>query len=221
MQLSPDENILFTVGNIAINATIVYTWIVMVILVVGSWLVTRDLTSDERPSRWQSILEAVVSFVQDETRAITEQDPKPYLPFVGTLFLFIATANLISIVPGLESPAGSLSLTTALALCVFIAVPYYGIRKRGLLGYLKNYIEPNPIMLPFNLISEFSRTLSLAVRLFGNIMSGRILVAIMLSLIPLFVPVALEMLGLVIGFIQAYIFAVLALVYIAGATSES
>lgn len=221
MQLSPDENILFTVGNIAINATIVYTWIVMVILVVGSWLVTRDLTSDERPSRWQSILEAVVSFVQDETRAITEQDPKPYLPFVGTLFLFIATANLLSIVPGLESPAGSLSLTTALALCVFIAVPYYGIRKRGLLGYLKNYIEPNPIMLPFNLISEFSRTLSLAVRLFGNIMSGRILVAIMLSLIPLFVPVALEMLGLVIGFIQAYIFAVLALVYIAGATSES
>lgn len=221
MRLSPDEITLFTLWGIAFNATVVYTWVVMLLLVVGSWLVTRRLTTDERPSRWQSILEAVVVFVQDETRAITEQDPKPYLPFVGTLFLFITAANVIGVVPGFEAPTGSLSLTTALALCVFFAVPYYGIRKRGLLGYLKNYIEPNAIMLPFNLISEFSRTLSLAVRLFGNMMSGRILVAIMLSLIPLFIPVALEMLGLVIGLIQAYIFAILALVYIAGATGES
>lgn len=221
MQLSPDSNILFTIGGIDINATVAYSWVLMLVLVVGSWLVTRNLTADERPSRWQTILEAIITFVQHETRAITEQNPAPYLPFVGTLFLFIAGANVMSVFPGFESPTGSLSLTSALALSVFFAVPYYGIRKRGLLGYLKNYIEPNPIMLPFNLISEFSRVLSLAVRLFGNIMSGRILVAIMLSLVPLFVPVALEMLGLLIGFIQAYIFAVLALVYIAGATSES
>lgn len=221
MQLSPDETTLFTIGGFAINATIVFTWVVMAVLVLGSWLVTRNLTADERPSRSQSILEAIVSFIQNETRGITEQNPAPYLPFVGTLFLFIATSNFMGVIPGFEAPTGSLSLTTALAVCVFFAVPFYGIRKRGLLGYLKNYIEPNPVMLPFNLISDFSRTLSLSVRLFGNIMSGRILAAIMLSLIPLIVPVALEIFGLVIGLIQAYIFAVLTLVYIAGATTEA
>ncbi len=222
MQLSPDSIIYFSIGPFAINATIVLTWVVMFLLVLGAWLATHSLSTETptAPTRWQSALEANVTFLHDETRAITEQDPRPYLPFAGSLFLFIAMSNVVGIVPGIRSPLGSLSLTTALALCVFVAVPVYGIQKKGLVGYLRNYIQPNVIMLPFNLISDFSRTLSLSVRLFGNIMSGQILVAIMLSLIPLFVPAFLELFGLVIGFIQAYIFTVLALVYIGGATSD-
>ncbi|MEL6148097.1 MAG: F0F1 ATP synthase subunit A [Chloroflexota bacterium] len=221
MRLSPDETIVFSVGILEINATIFYTWIVMTILVAGSWLITRRLTADERPSHWQALLESVVVFMQNEIRAITDQAPAPYLPFAGTLLVFIAVSNLIGAVPGFASPTTSLSLTTALALCAFFAVPFYGIRKKGVLRYLRVYIQPNPIMLPFNLISDVSRTLSLSVRLFGNMMSGQILVAIMVSLIPLFVPVLLEMFGLVIGLIQAYIFTVLTLVYIGGATSDT
>lgn len=221
MRLSPDEIIMFTIRGFAINATIVFTWIVMLVLVVGSRLITRNLTSEEQPSSWQTVLESLVLFMENEIRAITEQAPKPYLPFVGTLFLFIATANFIGVIPGFESPTASLSLTTALALCVFFAIPIYGISKKGIIGYLRAYIHPNPVMLPFNLISDVSRTLSLSVRLFGNMMSGQILVAIMLSLIPLFVPVLLELFGLVIGIIQAYIFTVLTLVYISAATSDT
>lgn len=220
MQLSPDQTVFFEYGPVTINATIVFSWLVMIMLVAGSWLVTRSLTTDERPSKAQAALEALVSFVQQQIRDITEQDPRPYLPFISTLFLFIAAANIISVVPGLESPTGSLSTTVGLALLVFFAVPLYGIRERGVLGYLKSYLEPTPVMLPFNIISEISRTVALAIRLFGNVLSGRILIAIMISIIPLIIPVALQMLELVIGLIQAYIFAILATVYIGSAARE-
>lgn len=220
MQLSPDQTIFWQAGPIVLNATIVYTWLVMAILTGGAWAVTRGLTSQERPSRWQAALEALVTFLREQIREITDQDPAPYLPFISTLFLFIVTANLLSIVPRLESPTGSLSTTAGLALLVFLAVPMYGIRERGVRGYLKSYIEPTPIMLPFNIISEFSRTVALAIRLFGNVLSGRILVAIMVSIIPLILPVALQIFGLVVGVIQAYIFAILATVYIASAARE-
>ncbi|MDH6098517.1 F0F1 ATP synthase subunit A [Anabaenopsis sp. FSS-46] len=151
-------------------------------------------------------------------REVSQQEPNQYLPFVGTLFLFIALANILTIFPGYQVPTGSLSTTAALALSVFVAVPLFGILNRGLLGYLRNYIQPTPLMLPFNIISEFSRTLALAVRLFGNIMSGSMLVAILVSLVPLFFPIIIRLLGLLIGIIQAYIFAILAMVYIASAT---
>lgn len=220
MQLSPDQTIFWQAGPIVLNATIVYTWLVMAILTGGAWAVTRGLTSAERPSRWQATLEALVTFLREQIREITDQDPSPYLPFISTLFLFIVTANLISIVPRIESPTGSLSTTAGLALLVFLAVPMYGIRERGVRGYLKSYLEPTPIMLPFNIISEFSRTVALAIRLFGNVLSGRILVAIMVSIIPLIIPVALQVLGVVVGVIQAYIFAILATVYIASSARE-
>ena len=143
----------------------------------------------------------------------------PYLPFVGTLFVFIAASNLLAIVPGFDPPTGSLSTTTALALCVFIAVPLYGIRRRGWRAYLRDYLEPTPIMLPLNLIGELARTLALAVRLYGNVMSGAVVGAILLIVTPLFFPVLMHALELLTGIIQAYIFAVLATVYLAAATA--
>jgi F-type H+-transporting ATPase subunit a len=141
------------------------------------------------------------------------------MPFIGTLFLFIATANLLGVVPGYWSPTGSLSTTAALAVCVFVAVPIFGIAKSGLGDYLRQYLQPSPFMLPFNIIGELSRTLALAVRLFGNVMSGQMIVAILLAIVPLFFPIIMQLMGMLVGVIQAYIFAVLATVYIASAIS--
>ena len=156
--------------------------------------------------------------MRDQIRDVSRQDPGPYLPFVGTLFLFTATANLLSVVPGYRPPTGSLSTTAALATCVFVAVPLYGIASQGMGQYLKHYIQPTVLMLPFNVIGELSRTLALAVRLYGNMMSGTVIAAILIGFVPLFVPVLMQLLGLLTGMIQAYIFAVLAMVYIASAT---
>jgi len=146
---------------------------------------------------------------------VTEQDPKPYLPFVGTLFLFIALSNILAVVPGFIAPTSSLSTAMALALCVFVAVPIFGIRKVGVRAYLANYLQPTPWLLPFTLIGELSRTLALAVRLFGNAMSSSVIAAILLLIAPLLFPVVMQAFGLLIGVIQAYIFAILAIVYIA------
>jgi F-type H+-transporting ATPase subunit a len=164
-------------------------------------------------------LEVLVVGIRDQIRDVSHQEPGRYLPFVGTLFLFIAMANLLNVVPGYMAPTGSLSTTTALAICVFVAVPLYGIACEGPLTYLKHYIQPTWLMLPFNVIGELSRTIALAVRLYGNIMSGTVIVAILLSLTPYLFPVVMQLLGLLTGMIQAYIFAVLAMVYIASATS--
>jgi F-type H+-transporting ATPase subunit a len=216
--ITPDQVIIWQWRFVSINATILYTWLVMVLLVLGSWLVTRRLSSGPRLSRWQNLLEVVVTAMRDQIREVSHQQADGYLPFVGTLFLFIAVANLLSIVPGYYPPTGSLSTTAALAICVFLAVPLYGIAHQGLSGYLRNYIRPTIFMLPFNLIGELSRTLALAVRLFGNVMSSTKIVAILLAITPLFFPILMHALGLLTGLIQAYIFAILALVYIASAT---
>jgi F-type H+-transporting ATPase subunit a len=217
-QISPDEVILWHWGAVTLNATIVFTWLVMAILTVGAWLVTRRLSSATRLSRWQNLLEVIVIGIQQHIREVTRQDPAPYLPFVGTLFLFIVVANLLTLIPGYQAPTGSLSTTTALALCVFAAVPIYGIVQRGLRGYLKNYVQPTVFMLPFNMVGELSRTLALAVRLFGNVMSSAKIAAILLAIAPLLFPVLMQALGLLTGLIHAYIFALLAMVYIASAT---
>ena len=219
MEISPDNIVLLQWGGITLNATIVFTWVVMAFLVVVSWLVTRNLSVNPKISRWQSLLEIIVEGIANQIREVSQQEAKQYIGFIGTLFLFIAVSNTLTIIPGYQPPTGSLSTTTALALCVFVAVPLFGIMKRGAIGYLRNYIQPTPFMLPFNIIGEFSRTLALAVRLFGNIMSGTMLVAILLSLVPLFFPIVMQALGLVFGLIQAYVFAMLAMVYIASATS--
>jgi F-type H+-transporting ATPase subunit a len=216
--ISPDQVIIWQWGPVSLNATILFTWGVMALLVLVSWLVTRRLSSGMRLSRWQNLLEVVVSAMRNQIRDISQQEPGMYLPFVGTLFLFIAVSNFLSIVPGYTPPTASLSTTAALAICVFVAVPVYGILNRGLKGYLKHYIQPTIFMLPFNIMGELSRTLALAVRLFGNMMSGTKIVAILLAIAPLVFPIIMHALGLLTGLIQAYIFAVLAMVYIASAT---
>jgi F-type H+-transporting ATPase subunit a len=216
--ITPDQVVMWRWGFLSLNATILYTWVVMLVLTLGSWLVTRRLSTGMQLSRWQNLLEVLVTTVQDQIRGIGVPNPDRYLPFIGTLLLFIGVSNLLSIVPGYHPPTGSLSTTVALAMCVFVAVPVYGIADQGLAAYLKNYIRPTFFMLPFNIIGELSRTLALAVRLFGNVMSGAKIAAILLSIAPLFFPILMQALGLLTGVIQAYIFAILAMVYIASAT---
>jgi F-type H+-transporting ATPase subunit a len=218
MQLSPDETVFWQAGFVKLNATIVFTWGLMLVLAVGSRLITRKLSRDLQRSRWQNFLEIIVTKLEQQIEEVGLRNPRQYLGFLGTLFLFVATANLCTVIPGYEPPTGSLSTTTALALCVLVAVPLFGIAERGMVGYLKSYIEPTFIMLPFNIISELSRTLALAVRLFGNMMSGSMIIAILLTITPFLFPIVMTALGLLTGMVQAYIFFILATVYIAAAT---
>jgi F-type H+-transporting ATPase subunit a len=189
----------------------------MFVLAVGARLITRKLATGAKISRWQSALEIIVAGIKKQIEEAGLRQPEKYIGFIGTLFLFIAAANIFTIIPGYEPPTGSLSTTTALALSVFVAVPFFGIKERGLGGYLKSYAEPTIIMLPFNIISELSHTLALAVRLFGNMMSGTMILAILLIITPFIFPIVMSALGLLIGMVQAYIFGILATVYIAAA----
>jgi len=193
----------------------------MLSLTMGSWLITRRLSNGHQRSRWQNLLEIVVLGIELQIGQVGLRKPRGYLAFLGTLFLFISTAAVFTVVPGYEPPTGSLSTTLALALCVFVAVPFYGIREQGLHGYLKSYLEPTIMMLPFNIISEVSRTLALAVRLFGNMMSGAMIIAILLTITPFLFPVVMTALGLLTGMVQAYIFSILAAVYLAAATQTN
>lgn len=218
IELTPDQLVIWQWRFISLNATIIYTWLTMAILTLASWLVTRRLYTGEQLSRGQNLLEVLVHTLRSQIREISQQETDKYLPFVGSLFIFIAAANLLGIIPGYEPPTASLSTTAALALCVFFAVHIYGIAQQGWRGYLGHYLKPTPLMAPFHIISELSRTLALAVRLFGNIMSGTIIVFLLLAIVPLIFPIIFKMFELLIGMIQAFIFAVLATVYIASAT---
>jgi len=205
-------------GFFKLNATIVFTWGLMLVLAGGAKLITRRLSTDQTRSRWQNLLEIVVTGIEKQIAEVGLRHPKRYLGFLGTLFLFVASASLCTVIPGYEPPTGSLSTTAALALCVLVAVPFFGIKDQGVGGYLRSYVEPTVIMLPFNIISEVSRTLALAVRLFGNMMSGAMIIAILLTITPLLFPIVMTALGLLTGMVQAYIFTILAAVYIAAAT---
>ena len=218
MRLSPDEIIYWQFGFFKLNATLVFTWTLMLFLVIGSLLITRRLSTGLSRSRWQNLLEIVVTGILKQIEEVGLSQPHKYIGFLGTLFLFVGVASLGTVIPGFEPPTGSLSTTTALALCVFVAVPMFGIEELGLRKYFATYIEPTFIMLPFNIISEVSRTLALAVRLFGNMMSGGMIVAILLTITPFLFPIVMTVLGLLTGLVQAYIFSILAAVYIAAAT---
>ncbi len=218
MRLSPDEVVFWQSGFLKLNATIVFTWGLMLLLAMGSRIVTRRLSTDLVRSRWQNLLEIVVTAIEKQIEEVGLRRPAKYMGFLGTLFLFVAAASLCTIIPGYEPPTGSLSTTVALALSVFVAVPLFGIEEKGMGGYLKSYVEPTVIMLPFNIISEVSRTLALAVRLFGNMMSGTMIIGILLSITPFIFPILMTALGLLTGMVQAYIFFILATVYIAAAT---
>jgi F-type H+-transporting ATPase subunit a len=219
MNLSADQQVFWQRGIVDLNGTIVMTWAMILGMAAAAKLTCRRLSTAGPISRWQSAVEIIVVAIERQIQEIGLPNPEKYLPFLGTLLLFIALSSLCTVLPGFEPPTGSLSTTAALAACVFLAVPYFGIRERGLRGYLKTYTEPTIIMLPFNIISELSRTLALAVRLFGNMMSGAMIIAILLTITPLLFPLLMTALGLLTGMVQAYIFTILAAVYIAAAVT--
>jgi F-type H+-transporting ATPase subunit a len=208
---------IITLGPVPVTAPVVVTWGLMAVLALGGWVATRSLKL--APSRSQTVLELVVGAIEGQIRDTMGVTPKPYLPLVGTLFLFILAANWSSLIPGIEPPTARIETDAALALIVFFAVIYFGIRARGLGGYLKTFAEPTFVMIPLNLVETFTRTFSLIVRLFGNVMSGAFIIGIILSLAGLLVPIPFMGIELLIGAIQAYIFTVLAMVFIGSAVS--
>jgi F-type H+-transporting ATPase subunit a len=209
---------LFTIGPVPITEPVVVTWGLMGALTLATWLATRSLTLT--PSRRQTALELIVGTIEDQIQGTLRVEPKPYVPMLGTLFLFILVANWSSLVPGIEPPTAHIETDAALGLIVFFSIIYFGMRARGFRGYLKTFAEPTIFMVPLNLVETFTRTFSLIVRLFGNIMSGVFIIGIILSLAGLFVPIPLMALELLIGAIQAYIFTVLAMVFIGSAVNE-
>ena len=211
--------VLFHLGPAPITAPVVVTWGLMAALTTASLLGTRKLRLDAKPA--QATLELLISAVRDQIRETMRTDPEPYLPFLATLFIFIVSANLLALIPGVDPPTAHLETDAALAIIVFFAVHYFGVRSRGLGGYLADFAKPTWIMLPLNLLSEVTRTFSLMVRLFGNIMSGVFIIGIVLSLVGLFVPIPFMALELLTGLIQAYIFTVLAMVFIGGAVGHT
>lgn len=218
MPITPDYDIYWQWGFAHLNATILYTWIVMLLLTTISWYVTRRLAPAHMPrSHWQNALEVVVQTIREQIREICPEEGNTLLPFVGTLFVFIAVCSALEIVPGWRAPTGSLSTTAALALSVGVAVHIFGVLRRGVAGYLQHYIRPTFLLLPIHLLTEMTRTLALAVRLFGNIMSGSMIVGILLAISPLAFPMIMQVFGLLMGLIQAYVFSILATVYIAAA----
>ena len=206
--------VLFHLGFIPISGTVATTWALMIVLTVCCWIATRSF--QVQPGNWQAIIESVVQGIEEQIQGILGRDPSPFLPLLGTLFIFLVTANLSGIVPGVRAPTASIETPAALSTIVFLSVHFYGIRIQGLLPYLKGYLEPNPIMLPLNILSEITRSFSLAMRLFGNIMSDELVIAIILALAGLFVPIPFMAFAILVGLVQAYIFSVLAAVYIGG-----
>jgi F-type H+-transporting ATPase subunit a len=209
---------IFTIGPVPITEPVVTTWGLMAALTLGGLFATRALKLS--PTRPQAVLELVVGAIEDQIRGTMRTAPEPYVPLIGTLFLFILVANWSSLIPGIEPPTAHIETDAALGLIVFCAILYFGIRVRGFSGYLKTFAEPSIVMIPLNIVETFTRSFSLIVRLFGNVMSGVFIIGIVLSLVGLLVPVPLMALELLIGAIQAYIFAVLAMVFIGSAVRE-
>jgi F-type H+-transporting ATPase subunit a len=209
---------LFTIGPVPITEPVVVTWGLMAVLAFGGFIATRSLTVV--PSRAQTVLEVIVQAIEHQIRDTMRVAPTPYLPLIGMLFVFILAANWSSLVPGIDPPTAHIETDAALALIVFFAVIYFGIRSRGIGGYLKTFAEPSVVMIPLNIVETFTRTFSLVVRLFGNIMSGVFIIGIILSLAGLLVPIPLMALDLLTGAVQAYIFTVLAMVFIGSAVAE-
>lgn len=216
MDASPfASTVVFRVGPIAITEPVVTTWIIMLVLALGSWSVTRRL--EPHPDRRQAVLEVIVAGLVGQIEEVIHKDARPLLPLIGTLFVFLVAANLSGVLPGAEAPTAKIETPAALALVVFFSVHYFGVRARGFLGYLASFAKPKLIMLPLNLLSDVTRTFSLMVRLFGNVMSGEFVIALVVALAGLFVPIPLMALEILLGLVQAYIFTVLATVFIGAA----
>lgn len=209
-----DTMSIIKIGPLVIGGTVFYSWIVMAVLTILSWIATRKLKTTVRVSGLQTAMEMIVMAIRSQIKEVSGDNPARYMPIMGTFFLFIGVSNLLTIIPWFRAPTASLSTTLAFALCVFCAMPIYGIKNAGIKGYFRKYIEPTPIMLPLNVLSDFSSTFSLAFRLYGNMLSGAIIASVLMMLAPFLVPLPLQILGLITGTIQAYIFALLAIVYV-------
>jgi len=212
------STILFHLGPVGITRPVVTTWAIMAVLTLISWFVTGRLRL--HPDRRQIVLELLVTGIMAQIDEVTRKSPRPFLPLLGTLFIFLVAANLSGVLPGVEAPTGKLETPAALALIVFVAVHYFGVRARGPFGYLASFAKPKLIMLPLNIVSEITRTFSLMVRLFGNVMSGEFVIALVVALAGLFVPVPLMALEILVGLVQAYIFTILATVFIGAAVDN-
>jgi F-type H+-transporting ATPase subunit a len=204
--------VIFHLGPVPISEPVVTTWSLIAALAVVSYAITRGL--QRRPTRWQAVLEILVTAIEDQITETMQTPGRRFVPLLGTLFIFLAFANVLGVLPGVKPPTASIETAAALALIVFLAVHVYGLRRRGLKAYLGSYAKPTVIMLPLNVLSEITRTFSLMVRLFGNVLSGEFVIATVLALAGLFVPIPLMALEILIGLIQAYIFTVLAAVFI-------
>lgn len=205
----------FHIGPVPVTEPVVTTWVIMLVLTTVCWLGTRRLRLDA--GAFQAVLELVVTGIADQTRDTIKRDPAPFLPFVGTLFIYLVFANLSPIIPGVRAPTAALETPMALALLTFVSAHVYGVRERGLRAHLAHYLKPNPVMLPLNILSELTRTFSLAVRLFGNIVSHEMIIGLLLAIAGLLVPIPIMALGILIGLVQAYIFTVLTTVILGAA----
>ena len=206
--------VLFHVGFVPVSSTVVTTWGLMAVLTAGCWAATRGLRI--APTGSQAMIETIVLLIDEQIAALLGRDAAPFLPLLGTLFIFLVVANLSGILPGLRAPTAAIETPAALACIVFFSVHIYGVRFQGLTEYLKGYLEPNPVLLPLNILSEITRSFSLGMRLFGNIMSDELVIAIVLALAGLFMPIPFMAFAILVGLVQAYIFTVLAAVYIGG-----
>ena len=211
--------VLFHLGPVAITRPVVTTWAIMAVLTLGSWFVTRRLTL--HPDRRQAVVELVVTGIMGQVEEVIRKDARPFLPILGTLFIFLVAANLSGVLPSVQAPIGTLETPAALALMVFGSVHFFGLRARGPLGYLASFAKPKAIMLPLNIVSEITRTFSLMIRLFGNVMSGEFIIALIVGLAGLFVPIPLMALEILVGLVQAYIFTMLATVFIGAAVDTA
>ena len=216
-----DKMYLFELFGIPINVTIVSTWIVMAVLLLMSWLATRRLKSSVKVSKFQTLIEMVVSWLNIEVKEASGDNPKKYMGMGLALFMFVLMSNLLTIVPWFRPPTASLTTSIAMALVVFFAIPYFAIRNAGIKGYLKKFIDPSPYMLPMNIFSEFASSFAMGLRLFGNMLSGVMFGSVLTSFLPFLVPLSMQVLGLLSGSIQAYIFALLAVVYTSGVVPQS
>lgn len=202
-------------GPLMICGSVITTWGVMLAIACLAWLSTRHL--EKLPDSVQTSVEIVVSAIDEAILAVAPQHGRQILPFIATLWLFLLIANLVGLIPGLHSPTRDLSVTCALAVLVFFSAHWFGIKNLGLKNYLRHYLSPSPILLPFHLISELSRTLALAIRLFGNIMSLEMAAMLILLVAGFLAPIPILMLHIIEALVQAYIFGMLALIYLAGA----
>jgi F-type H+-transporting ATPase subunit a len=203
------------IGPVALTETVVTTWLLMAALAIACWLATRRMSIV--PGSLQAMIETLVGAIEQQIRSIVNRDPSEFLPLLGTLFIFLVAANLAGVLPGVHAPTASIETPAALAAIIFFSVHVFGVRLNGVTGYLKSYLKPNPLLLPLNILSEFTRSFSLMMRLFGNIMSDELVIAIVVTLAGLLVPIPFMAFEILVGLVQAYIFSVLAAVYIGGA----